>query len=919
MLHAIPGFALAPRAAWAATLLLLLTAATSAAAPAVAQAPPRPSGGRIEGRVLDMDGKPVSWADVAIAALGRGTATDDVGRFVLEQIPSGSWRIQVRLPGLQPLEREVVVTAGAATRADFRFQQERVFTMPDVEVHDSHRLDLDGTDKRRRMGATDLADARVTDFEEAVGRVAGVVVTADGLHARGGRVTDNQVQVSGIPSGNALTDAGPRVALLAIGSLDVVTGGMNAEDGGALSAVIKLETREGGKRFGGSVRWDTDRFGDPEKTFDLYDRLTFGAGGPTPIAGLTWFGVYEGSYSNTALPSGVSRSRHTVLDFMSFGDRQQNDVNASLKLAWKPGGRDKFTFEMLDHRSLDTPYDHMWSRAGWVQVGWDTVAGRNGAPPALAPRYGSWSPVPVDSTWLPAKLADHVPTLDDRFRQMTGVWIRTFGTHSVWTSRASRFAYQSLRSIGQKEPWEYETQNPFYWSGNLAPGTENNPYFATHGDLPVYSRRRTASWVGKSDFASRRWNHHRWKAGVEAAYHEIENLSLLAPNLESSGLPGGQRSSFRNFHPEGSAFVQDRWEFEGMVLNVGLRADAFTPGEQIADDELPSGRRFKQQVSPRIGVAYPVSDRDALSFHYGWTYQTPPRAYVFEERGPLSSVPVRGNPDLAPETNVSFQAALQHLFARDVSGQFAVFFRDIYGLVTSRTERDANGNLIPRYVNEDYASARGFEASISKGFSHHFSAEVDYTFQIATGVASDPNSALAFYNGGRLYLPISEQPLDWDQRQTLNLQAVVREPGRWGLHLAWEVGSGLPFTPQFRNDRRADPVLANARRRPMRASLNLDGDKFYKVWGVPLTFSFEARNALDAKIIRSLSPGAIANPNINLSGGDDYTTYYTETGRAGGAYLQDRNGDGTLDWVPLRDPRVFEEGRRVRVGVSASF
>jgi len=53
--------------------------------------------------------------------------------------------------------------------------------------------------------------------------------------------------------------------------------------------------------------------------------------------------------------------------------------------------------------------------------------------------------------------------------------------------------------------------------------------------------------------------------------------------------------------------------------------------------------------------------------------------------------------------------------------------------------------------------------------------------------------------------------------------------------------------------------------------------------------------------------------------GDDYKIYYTETGRVGGAYLQDVNGDNVLDWVPLHDPRVFEEGRNVRMGISVTF
>jgi hypothetical protein len=87
-----------------------------------------------------------------------------------------------------------------------------------------------------------------------------------------------------------------------------------------------------------------------------------------------------------------------------------------------------------------------------------------------------------------------------------------------------------------------------------------------------------------------------------------------------------------------------------------------------------------------------------------------------------------------------------------------------------------------------------------------------------------------------------------------------------------------------------------------------------------VTLFVEARNLLDSSNLADLSPngGGFPNPFINTTG-DDYAIYYTETGRAGGAYLQDLNGDGALDWVPVRDPRVFQEGRNVRMGVSMTF
>jgi len=52
-----------------------------------------------------------------------------------------------------------------------------------------------------------------------------------------------------------------------------------------------------------------------------------------------------------------------------------------------------------------------------------------------------------------------------------------------------------------------------------------------------------------------------------------------------------------------------------------------------------------------------------------------------------------------------------------------------------------------------------------------------------------------------------------------------------GFRVLWLYGSGFPFTPSFRNDRRPDPALDNSRRLPSTARLTIDGDKYYKVWG----------------------------------------------------------------------------------------
>jgi outer membrane receptor protein involved in Fe transport len=901
---------------WSALALGYLLACP---APAPAQSPPAPAAtGRIAGTVYERGKEPAAFVNVIVLGTRQGTMTDESGSFVIPGVPVGTVQVQVQAIGFDKQVKEVLVNAGQTSNVEFVLGASKVVKeYEEIEVRAEKRIDTKSSTSKQNISAEKLKELPVDNIREAVAVKAGVIARGGELFVRGGRSGEVKYQFDGVEVSDPLLGRGANIANLAIAGADFLSGGMDAEHGNALSGVVAVSTKEGTERFGGEMRWDTDRYADPTKTFNNFDRFTVGFGGPTPIRNLTYFATYEGSFQDTYLRTTRTQPRQTLWDFISLGNRQSNQVNTNFKLAYRFGPRHKLTLETINNRTIGTPYNHMWSRQGFVKVTYDTIRTR-GKPDQYRPKYGTWSYTKLDSTFVPINMPDHVPTTEDRFHGLTAVWTNQLSEKTVWTTRASNMKFVTLSSVGQKEPWEYWIESPDYWDGNTQIGTENNLFFATHGDFPMYSKRNTGTWVLKSDFSTRRWKQHTFKTGTEIRYNRVQNLTIALPNNENNGLPGGVRSDYINYNPEGAYYVQDRWEYEGLVLNAGLRYDVFTPGDQVPTADLPSGKRYKQQVSPRLGIAYPISDKDVLSFHYGWTYQTPSRNFVFENRGISSSVAIRGNPDLEPETNIAYQAAVQHLFSRDVSGQFAVFFKDIYGLLTVRPTRDEFGNQISVWENGDYASARGFEASITKSFSHKFSGEVNYTYQIATGVASNPNDAQQFITGGQLYLPISEQALDWDQRNTVTVQGVVRDPGRWGFRLLWQYGSGFPFTPTFRNDRKADPILVNSRRLPSNSILTVDGDKYYRVWGQNVNLFFEARNVLNAKNINSLSFGVFPNPFVGQSG-DAYSIYFTETGRAGGAYLQDVNGDNILDWVPLRDPRVFQEGRNVRVGVSITF
>jgi hypothetical protein len=98
----------------------------------------------------------------------------------------------------------------------------------------------------------------------------------------------------------------------------------------------------------------------------------------------------------------------------------------------------------------------------------------------------------------------------------------------------------------------------------------------------------------------------------------------------------------------------------------------------------------------------------------------------------------------------------------------------------------------------------------------------------------------------------------------------------------------------------------------------MQAEKNYKLWGQHLTVFMQAMNMLDAKNIRDLQPNNW--PPAPYGNTQDYIIYYTETGRAGGAYnAGDVNGDGQDDYFPVNDPRVWEEGTAVRVGIGIQF
>ena len=94
-------------------------------------------------------------------------------------------------------------------------------------------------------------------------------------------------------------------------------------------------------------------------------------------------------------------------------------------------------------------------------------------------------------------------------------------------------------------------------------------------------------------------------------------------------------------------------------------------------------------------------------------------------------------------------------------------------------------------------------------------------------------------------------------------------------------------------------------------------------WPVPrwlrnVTLSFDVRNVFDSRHDLFSTVDGFPNLQINTLY-DDYGAYRTETGLPGGAYWNDRNGDGAPGWVPVHDPRLTSPPRAIRMGASVTW
>jgi hypothetical protein len=288
-----------------------------------------------------------------------------------------------------------------------------------------------------------------------------------------------------------------------------------------------------------------------------------------------------------------------------------------------------------------------------------------------------------------------------------------------------------------------------------------------------------------------------------------------------------------------SFYLEDRFDFNDLVIDLGFRIDSFDAGvmsprtlgnqnsEPSGDPENPNSREGggipaprTTEVSPRLGVAHPVTDRTQIRLSYGSKFQVPRFRHLYDKIKIDISVVTNpwqyfGNPFLGFRKTTSFEVGMTTLLSEDWVLDMVGYNKDIDGNIAARYfQQTPEMPFIRIYTNIDNGNVKGLDLMLRKRFSRYYSMDVAYTLLFSRSTGTDPEDFVdnqGFFVGGDLPPPppVEASPNEYDQTHSFNFQFNMRLPGDFregtkfgnvfrnsGFYITMHANSGRPFTRQ---------------------------------------------------------------------------------------------------------------------------
>ncbi|MBO8130725.1 MAG: TonB-dependent receptor [Candidatus Marinimicrobia bacterium] len=766
--------------------------------------------GKIAGTITDAKtGDKIPGANIWLEGSTIGTASDENGNYYLINVPPGEYTLVVQVIGYKTEKiTGVKVSVNRTTYIDVDLDQTSIEGETVVVEADRIAIKKDQTSTIKNVSQDQIEKMPVENVATIVNMQAGVVAG----HFRGGRSYEVSYMIDGLRVDELFTGNYSAVMLEpeAVQDLEVITGTFNAEYGQAMSGVVNMVTREGGNDFHGFISGSFSNYftthdeifiGIDEAEIDRNKDYKFQLSGPIIKDFLTFFINYR-KQDNKGHLNGIRRFRITdYSDFSSMDSTEWYSENTGdnkfVPMNWNKNQSlmTKFTFKPFSKFKLSLLYNT--SLSSWKSYNHTFKYNPDGQ----LKSYGKDNLLSIQ--------INHMISTNLFYELKMAKIYDYYGNYHYENPYDSR--YINDRFLNNNGCY-------FYTGGQEGAGNRFGEYLGK-----PHTKRYQTDYKTKFDLTWQANTNHSFKTGFEYAQHILDNQYHVIRNkyagTDSANLvyqpviyPDSTRwSDVYVVKPyEYSLYIQDKMEFNEMVINIGLRYDYFDPNTTYPTDlrnpanqlSLPDSMMSKYvkadpkvQISPRFGLAYQLGSTAILHFSYGHFFQTPP-LYAFYQNhshlvGPRDFEATMGNPQLKAQKTVTYEVGLWQELIRDLGLEVTLFYRDIYNLLSTKVMTTYNQIRYGIYTNKDYGNARGLEVKLDfvRGPISLF---LNYTLQYTRGNADTPEQN--FNREGNNMDPIIRYiPMSWDQRHTFNL-TVGYNTDRWGITFTGYYNSGTPYT-----------------------------------------------------------------------------------------------------------------------------
>ena len=901
--------------------------------------------GKIAGRITDTNtAEPLIGANIMICekvvddrivelspAEQQGTASDLNGEYFIVRVNPGIYSLRISYIGYQTVMlRDVRVSADLTTRIDCKLSSTIIEANEAVIVTGERKeIQKDLTSSEVSISADRIEEMPVRSVSELISLQAGVTKDSDGeLHIRGGRSSEIAYMVDGVRVVDPLNrSSGISIDDQSISELKTITGTFNAEYGQALSGVVNIVTKQGSDRFklnliaymGDYYSADKDIYFVKDNPFLTVSSARYGTGydnnfaaegekskkdcyldsynpfyardlqvnvsGPIPLTNKRMTYYVSGRYNHN--PGYIYGARY----FMPWGF--QSPISDSLSYFEKA---DSALVPMREYKGYSTNAKLFFRLSSAINLSYGLYYNHDSGDYGYTHIY----------KYLPDAKRQYLTDAYTQIFQLT----HTLSPSTFYEFKISLYDKNHAHYL-YKDPEDYRympIESSDFELYVFGPAMANNltmwknSYDFSYWGNPVdYTETQVHSQSCKWDMTSQITKRHLAKLGFEVIQYDLlyDNYDIqFSKNDYRPYVPDDSSPFHTNYEAkpfELASYIQDKIEFEELIINLGVRLDYFDANgriladpadpqifdpfkmehiysnydESISEDDLveytvEEREKFwykdtapTYQISPRFGLSFPISDRGVIHFSYGHFFQNPEFQYLFANPNfwieGAGSENLVGNANLAPERTVMYELGVQQQVARNIYLHLTGFYRDIRDWVGTGSAIDTySGVTYYKYENKDHAAAKGVTLS-GKARTGNLSINLDYTFMTAQGTSSDPKDA---YNDTRNDKAprLTLINLDWDQRHSLSTILNYSDKD-WSATLTGTLNSGFPYTPEFARGEVSGTgtfvgLTENSERKPLTYNFDIQISRNFNIGSVKGMASMTVRNILDRRNAR---------------------------------------------------------------------